>query len=124
MTTQYHIKFNDLTTDSELDPAIEKWLNDHSVIKKFIDEKLADLYVLKNKNHNEILIFKKEQGEPIFDYDTKNGFVNVIYKGFWLTLTSEYLVWYDELCLILQYLIEKAFEIKITSVRWTYSIDI
>ena len=66
-----------IITESRLDNITKEWLNDN----------FGDLVPLETERHPNIIFYMKN-GEVVFEYDKKNGYVDIANKEIWLFLQS------------------------------------
>ena len=96
-----------IITESKLNRAVFKWLNsEYGDLEQFEMEKYP--------NH----IFFKKDGEFIFYYNKKNGYVGISYDKIWSFLESFFELKYKEIQVLTKEWVEEHYKLGVTTTSW------
>ncbi len=93
-----------IITESQMDRAVIKWLNlEYGDLEPFEIEK------------NPYYIFFMKDGEVVFDYNKKNGYVGISYDNIWSFLSSFFGLEYKEIQDITKEWVEEHYKLGVTT---------
>ena len=95
-----------LITESKRDRLVIKWLND----------KYGDLKPYETDEYPNHIFFMKD-GEVIFDYNKKIGYVVISYNKIWSLLESFFGLEYEEIQDLLKQWVEEHYKLRVTTTR-------
>ncbi len=92
-----------IITESQMDRAVFKWLN----------SEYGDLTPYETEEYPDYIFFMKD-GEVVFDYNKKNGYVDISYDKIWLFLKSFFGLEYKEIQDITKEWVEEHYKLGVT----------
>ena len=86
------------------------------------NDNLSDLVVFIDESKPDEINYMKSDGTFIMQQDNKNHILRVRYKGFWEVLESKFSMKYSDIQILIQYMIERAFKIKVSIPQQIYRL--
>ena len=93
-----------IITEGQLDRAVIKWLN----------QEYGDLEPFEIEKHPDYIYFMKD-GEVVFDYNKKNGYVGVSYDKIWSFLENFFGLEYEEIQDLTKEWVEEHYKLRVTT---------
>ncbi len=83
----------------------------------FINSKLSDLIPFKHDNYPLSIFYMSSNGKWILEQDNNIDRLYIRFDNFWQVLQTKYSMGYNDIQILLQYMVEQAFKEKVTSLR-------
>ena len=87
----------------------------HKIIK-YLNSEYGDLTLFESEKYLNHIFFMKD-GEVVFDYNKKNGYVGVSYDKIWSFLESFFGLEYDEIQDLTKEWVEEHYKLRVTTTR-------
>jgi hypothetical protein len=96
---------------------IEKYIfglhqDEEKSYERWFKEQLTNLYISKSKQHNDILIYKKDD-DVLFNYNEKNGWFYIDFNKIWSVFQSKYHLNYNEIKILTKDIVEEQLNLKV-----------
>ncbi len=89
----------------------------------FIQFWLKDLIPFKMEHISDSIFYMNSAGLYVIEQNPKNKYLYVRWIGFWNVLESKYLMKYEDIQLLLKFMIEESFKQKLVDIEYTCKIE-
>jgi hypothetical protein len=98
-----------IITENQMNRAVFKWLN----------LEYGDLTPFETEEYPDYIFFMKD-GEVVFEYNKKNGYVGISYDKIWSFLKSFFGLEYEEIQELTKEWVEEHYKLRVTTTALLY----